>query len=1335
MKQINKIKNISSQLWVIVFFMIASLLSGCVGNSNSSTNSSNSNQVVLGTLPNGSEIVVSAKSNALPITVGDSSSGTLSLVGGSGNTNYTVNFPSSQSLASAQLTNMNNKSNKNNKLQTTNTDDNGITVSTPSDQECVLNANTNKSCNIKVSVASTTPAGTYQIRPVATNQTGNAILLAPMTILVSGTSTDSATKDITQFNLAGVDGIIVNNNIIVNLPYGTELNSLVARYVTTGEKVTVSNKIQDNGVTANDFTNPVIYTVTAKDGSVKNYTVTATVAENSANSITSFNIGGNIGQIGNGTISVNVPFGTDITNLVAVFNTTGEKVTVNGVTQVSYVTANDFTKPVEYIVTAEDGSTQKYIVNVNIAASPAKEITSYSLNGNPGIINGNNITVIAPYGTNLTNMIATFSTTGVKVSIGDKEQISDFTENNFTKPVNYTITAADGTLQHYTVTVFVNQNSANDIAEFSLNGIPANTITGNQIIVTLPYGSDVTALTANFVSTGTKVLVGEQLQTSGVTTNDFTNPVTYTVVAEDGSTHNYSVIVKVSTVASNAITSYSINGSQGSIVNNDISVIVPEGTNTKNLVATFTTTGTKVTVHQITKKFPFTADIEQISGVTSNGFSLSNITPVVYTVTGADGKSQDYNVRVTTAPSSAKQITSFSINGTSGLISGQDINVTLPAGTSPSLLVAKFSTTGAKVTVNGIPQVSGISPNDFTEALTYTVTAEDDSTQDYTVSVEIAAPVAKSITSFSLNGNQGIIGNSDILVYVPFGTKVDSMIASFTIDGQKLMVGDNEQISDVTPNNFTNPINYTVVANDGTTKDYTVTVVAADVAANDLTSYSINGVDGVFSGHDIDVILPAGTNASNLVANFTTTGKTVTVVSSNIIGKDQTQTQVSGKTANDFTNPVVYHVTAINGNVADYTVTVHIPLSTEKAITSYSINGYEGVINGTNINLTMPFATNLQGLVAKYTTTGKSVTVGLTQQILSKIDPTSLTNDKSGITAHDFGLPVKYTVVAENGSKQTYTVTVKLANPDSNALTSIALRGNSILLKAGYFTDSNHIVVPMPYGTDVRHLLVKFTTNGTKVYAKSDLIKNVNHPLPQFSGKSIHDFTNPVVFTVIGSNGQAQDFTVSVDVAKQALSSFSLVGVNLGGGGNIGVFPGVINGNDITVTLPKGTTGRQFGATFTNNGIVVLVGKTPQIQAVSQNDYTNPVTFMVFALPAKIVKYTVHVVESEFDANSITSYSLNVDGKQYIGDIDDQNDTINVAVPAGTDVTKLVANFTSTADTVSVIGTPSLKNPNPLTTQVSGVTTNDFSKTVTYSLASASLSVPTLYKVHVSFMP
>jgi hypothetical protein len=247
------------------------------------------------------------------------------------------------------------------------------------------------------------------------------------------------------------------------------------------------------------------------------------------------------------TIALNVPYGTNPSALVATFTTTGASVAVAGTPQVSGLTANSFTNPVTYTVTAEDGTTQAYLVTVTVAGNPAKAITAFSFASPPatGVISEtlHAIALSVPYGTSLTALVATFTTTGASVAIAGTPQVSGVTANNFTNPVTYTVTAADGTSQAYVVTVTVAPGSPEKaITAFTIPGQTGPTTineTLHTITVTVPLGTDRAALTPTITITGVSV------DPPSGWINNFTNPVTYTVTAQDGTTQVYLVTVAV----------------------------------------------------------------------------------------------------------------------------------------------------------------------------------------------------------------------------------------------------------------------------------------------------------------------------------------------------------------------------------------------------------------------------------------------------------------------------------------------------------------------------------------------------------------------------------------------------------------------------------------------------------------------------------------------------------------------------------------------------------------------------------------------------------------------
>ncbi|MBN2036397.1 MAG: hypothetical protein JW768_06605 [Chitinispirillaceae bacterium] len=179
--------------------------------------------------------------------------------------------------------------------------------------------------------------------------------------------------------------------------------------------------------------------------------------------------------------------------------------------------------------------------------SSEKAITAFSM-VNPAVTgtideSAKTISLLVPEGTNVRSLTAVFTTTGVSVGIGSEPQISGMTVNDFSSPVQYIVTAEDNSTATYTVTVTV---AYKRITQYSFPSIPA---TGSideskkTIKVAVPGGTDVTALVAEFATTGVGVSVGTTVQESGVTANDFTGTVVYTVKGADNTTADYAVSV------------------------------------------------------------------------------------------------------------------------------------------------------------------------------------------------------------------------------------------------------------------------------------------------------------------------------------------------------------------------------------------------------------------------------------------------------------------------------------------------------------------------------------------------------------------------------------------------------------------------------------------------------------------------------------------------------------------------------------------------------------------------------------------------------------------------
>ena len=234
--------------------------------------------------------------------------------------------------------------------------------------------------------------------------------------------------------------------------------------------------------------------------------------------------------------------------------------------------------------------------------------------------------------------------------------------------------------------------------------------------------------------------------------------------------------------------------------------------------------GADVTSLAPTIKVSDKASVSPESGKTQDFTS-----PVNYTVTAEDGGKAIYTVTADVKKNEEAKAASFSFESLNpaaiGVINEADKTITVSvlrttdvADLTPTIVVSQ----GA-----AISPVSG-APQDFTDPVTYTVTSESGITTEYTVHVNVIASSHKQITSFvfsTLSPKVEAVINEEtkaITATVPYGTAVGLLAPAVTISDDASVLPQSGVASD-----FTNPVAYTVTADDKSSVAYTVTVVAA----------------------------------------------------------------------------------------------------------------------------------------------------------------------------------------------------------------------------------------------------------------------------------------------------------------------------------------------------------------------------------------------------------------------------------------------------------------------------------------------------------------------------
>jgi hypothetical protein len=168
------------------------------------------------------------------------------------------------------------------------------------------------------------------------------------------------------------------------------------------------------------------------------------------------NVAGTIDKLAH-TVTLTVPYVTDLTALVSTFGLTeGATAKVGTTAQVSASTPNNFTTPVTYTLTSQDGTkTQDWVVTVNkVAPTTGKDIVTFKFEGLNPVVTGvvvpgsKTVSLEVPNATNVTALVPT-----ITLSANATVSPASGAAANFTSPVTYTVTAQDGSTEAWVVTV------------------------------------------------------------------------------------------------------------------------------------------------------------------------------------------------------------------------------------------------------------------------------------------------------------------------------------------------------------------------------------------------------------------------------------------------------------------------------------------------------------------------------------------------------------------------------------------------------------------------------------------------------------------------------------------------------------------------------------------------------------------------------------------------------------------------------------------------------------------------------------------------------------------
>lgn len=251
-------------------------------------------------------------------------------------------------------------------------------------------------------------------------------------------------------------------------------------------------------------------------------------------------------EINGNSILLVVPYGTDVNQLAASIDIS-DKASISPSPSVK----QDFSNPVTYTVTAEDGLTQNYIVEVEVIKNTERDILSFSFNELyppiEAIIDGETIYAEVVYGTDVTELVPTVEISSDATILPEIGIVTDFSD-----AVNYTVTAQDGQVKSYEVTVKMLDNTESKISSFGIEEQYRETIIDEEnktILIYAEKGVDISSLIPSLEISEEATIIPalEDAQ-------DFSSPVEYTVTAQNQdfqTTYTVSIILPIEITDSN----------------------------------------------------------------------------------------------------------------------------------------------------------------------------------------------------------------------------------------------------------------------------------------------------------------------------------------------------------------------------------------------------------------------------------------------------------------------------------------------------------------------------------------------------------------------------------------------------------------------------------------------------------------------------------------------------------------------------------------------------------------------------------------------------------------
>jgi photosystem II stability/assembly factor-like uncharacterized protein len=347
----------------------------------------------------------------------------------------------------------------------------------------------------------------------------------------------------------------------------TNLDSLVAKFeISDSAKLLINGVSQISEVSKNSYLQPVALTLKSQDGLItKTYDVKVIKLKDTLCVLDSLicispETKGQINQASK-TISLVLPYKTALSSkTLRLYFSPKAKVWVNNILHTNGLSIYDLSKVITFKIIAEDSlHFTEYTLRTSLAKNTACELLAWNFKttGDTGIItqtlDGGFVNVKVPFGTNLNNLVANFILSDSALAeIKNQFQTSGISSQNYEDTVLVKVLSQDGNhIKRYKIKVNISPNTQCLLKSFDFTQpaisvqIIQDTLLG-KVKIEVAENTNLQNLTAVFkVSDSAKAFINSTLQVSGSSVNNYSNPIIYKVVAQDGvSFKNYEVSIR-----------------------------------------------------------------------------------------------------------------------------------------------------------------------------------------------------------------------------------------------------------------------------------------------------------------------------------------------------------------------------------------------------------------------------------------------------------------------------------------------------------------------------------------------------------------------------------------------------------------------------------------------------------------------------------------------------------------------------------------------------------------------------------------------------------------------